>query len=369
MTEYDVIVVGAGMAGASLAAELAAGTKVLVLEQEDAPGRHATGRSAALYSEIYGNTVIRALTRASRPAILAENGRFARPRQCLHIARADQMERLEAFAALPDVASASRRMTAAEALAAAPLLRAGYVAAAVAELNAYDLDVDALHQHCLRRVRAAGGTVRCNACVTAGAFRAGLWHLEAGGETLSAPVVVNASGAWGDRVAAALGVAPLGLQPMRRTVALVPGPEADGWQDGPAIIDIDERFYFKPDAGRILVSPADETPSPPCDAFPDGIDVATAIDRMQGAADLPVKRVLATWAGLRTFTPDRTPAVGFDGVAEGFFWHVGQGGYGIQTAPAMGRLGASLALGRGVPSDLADLGFAAAEVAPGRFRA
>ncbi len=369
MTEADVIVVGAGMAGASLAASLTAGTKVVVLEAEEAPGQHATGRSAALYSEIYGNAVIRTLTRASRAAILADDGRFARPRGCLHLASAAQMERLEAFAALPDVAAASRRMSAAEVLAAVPLLRPDYVAGAVAELNAYDLDVDALHQAYLRQVRAAGGAVRCDAKVTGGTYDAGRWRIEAGGETFAAPVVVNAAGAWGDRVAAALGVAPLGLEPKRRTVALVPGPESDGWQDGPAIIDIDEQFYFKPDAGRMLVSPADETPSEPCDAFPDGVDVATAIDRMQGAANLPVKRVLATWAGLRTFTPDRTPAVGFEGRAEGFFWHVGQGGYGIQTAPAMGRLGASLVEGRGVPADLADLGLTEAAVAPGRFRA
>ncbi|KAF0182874.1 MAG: putative FAD dependent oxidoreductase [Caulobacteraceae bacterium] len=367
MVEAEVIVIGAGMAGASAAAEMASSAKVLVLEQEDRPGRHATGRSAALYSEIYGNEVIRTLTRASRPALQDQDGRFARARGCFHIASASQIARLEAFAALPDVGRASRWLSGAEARLEAPVLREGYVAAAVAELNAYDLDVDALHQHYLRRLTAAGGEVRCDAPVVRAERIGGGWRVLAGGEEFHARIVVNAAGAWGDVVARAAGVDPVGLQPKRRTAVLVESPEgarSDGW---PAVIDIGEQFYFKPDAGRILVSPADETPTEPCDAAPEEIDIAIAIDRVQAAADLPVRRVLSSWAGLRTFTPDRTPAVGFDPAAEGFFWLVGQGGYGIQTAPAMARLAAALALDRGLPADLADMGFDARSVAPGRF--
>lgn len=359
MREADVIVVGAGMAGASLAAELDPGTRVVVLEAEDAPGRHTTGRSAALFSEIYGNAVIRALTRASREGLAP----FMTPRDCLHIATADQLERLETFAALPDVAGASRRIGPEAALALCPMLKADVLAGALAELNAYDIDVDALHQSYLRRIRAAGGGIVCDARVEAAERVDGAWRVTAGGETYAAPVLVNAAGAWGDVVAQACGVASLGLEPKRRTIAIVPAPAT--CPDSPFVVDVDEDFYFKAEAGRVLVSPADETPSEPCDAAPEELDIAIAIDRVQGVADLPVSRVLASWAGLRTFAPDRTPVLGFDALADGFFWCVGQGGYGIQTAPAMGRLGAALALGRPVPAELAEVDVAA--LAAGRF--
>ncbi|MFD1189933.1 NAD(P)/FAD-dependent oxidoreductase [Phenylobacterium conjunctum] len=359
MREADVIVVGAGMAGASLAAELAPGTRVIVLEAEDAPGRHTTGRSAALFSEIYGNAVIRVLTRASREGLSP----FMTPRDCLHIATPEQLERLEAFASLPDVAASSRQVTPDEALSLCPMLKGEVLAGALAELNAYDIDVDALHQSYLRRIRASGGEVVCDARVEAGERADGLWRVTAGGEEFRAPVLVNAAGAWGDVVAGACGVAPLGLEPKRRTIAIVPAPAS--CPDSPFVVDVDEDFYFKAEAGRVLVSPADETQSAPCDAAPEELDIAIAIDRVQGVADLPVARVLASWAGLRTFAPDRTPVLGFASDAEGFFWCVGQGGYGIQTAPAMGRLGAALAQGRGVPKGLAEVDVAA--LGAGRF--
>lgn len=359
MREADVIVVGAGMAGASLAAALAPGTRVIVLEAEDAPGRHTTGRSAALFSEIYGNAVIRALTRASREGLTP----FMTPRDCLHVATADQMARLEAFASLPDVAASSRRVAAEDARRLCPMLKPEVVAGTLAELNAYDIDVDALHQHYLRAIRAEGGAVVCDARVEAGERVGGAWRVTAGGETYAAPVLVNAAGAWGDRVAQACGVAPLGLEPKRRTIAIVPAPTA--CPDSPFVVDVDEAFYFKAEAGRVLVSPADETPSAPCDAAPDELDIAIAIDRVQGVADLPVSRVLTSWAGLRTFAPDRTPVLGFDALAEGFFWCVGQGGYGIQTAPAMGRLGAALVQGQARPEGLAEVELAA--LGAGRF--
>ena len=363
MQDADVIVIGAGMAGASIAAELAPRARVIVLEAEDAPGRHTTGRSAALFSEIYGNAVIRALTRASRPVLLeAEDGRFAHARACLHIARADQMERLEAFAALPDVAGSSRRLSAAEARAAAPRLRSDYVAGAVEELNACDLDVDALHQHYLRLVKTAGGRIVCDARAERIERSGGAWRIAAGGDVFTAPRLVNAAGAWGDVVADLAGARPIGLAPLRRTIALVAAPE-DWPADHPAIIDIDEDFYLKPSPGRLMLCPADETPSPPCDAHPDELDIAIAVDRVQAALDLPVRRVEASWAGLRTFAPDRTPVLGY--AEDGFFWCVGQGGYGIQTAPAMGRLGAALVLGEGAPAGLEEVEVAA--LSPGRL--
>ncbi|MCI3134905.1 NAD(P)/FAD-dependent oxidoreductase [Phenylobacterium aquaticum] len=363
MQDCDVIVIGAGMAGASIATELAARqARVIVLEMEDAPGRHTTGRSAALFSEIYGNAVIRALTRASRPR-LAEG--FMTPRDCLHIASAEQLERLEAYAALPDVAGASRRVSAAEAIALCPILRPDYVAGALAELNAYDIDVDALHQAYLRQIRSLGGAVICDARLERAERTDGVWTVTAGGAAYRAPILVNAAGAWGDVVAALAGVAPLGLAPKRRTIAIVPAPKDGRCDDSPFVVDVDEQFYFKAEAGRIMISPADETPSDPCDAAPDELDVAIAIDRAQAAADLPVTRVLSSWAGLRTFAPDRTPVLGFDAAAAGFFWCVGQGGYGIQTAPAMGGLGAALVLGAAPPAGLEDLD--PALLSPARF--
>ena len=366
----DVIVIGAGMAGASVAAELARSRTVILLEREDRPGRHATGRSAALHSEIYGNAAIRALTRASRDTFLAPEGAepFVTPRDCLHIATADQLEALEAFAALPDVSAAVTRLDGEGARALAPLLRPGVVVAALREHNAYDLDVDAIHQYYLRALKARGGTLVCDAEPSSLVRRDSLWVAAWGEETAVAPILIDAAGAWGDQVAALGGVAPVGLQAMRRTIALVDLPDPVASRDWPMVIDIDEQFYFKPSSGQLLLSPADETPMEPHDAWADEMDIAIAVDRILGVADLEVTRVPHSWAGLRTFAPDRTPVVGFDPAAEGFFWLVGQGGYGIQTAPAMARLAAALAQGQPAPADLLDQGLDIADLSPGRFR-
>jgi D-arginine dehydrogenase len=366
----DVIVIGGGMAGASVGAELARTRRVILLEREDRPGRHATGRSAALHSEIYGPAAIRALTRASREAFLAPEGAapFATPRDCLHIAIAGQIPALETFAALPDVQAAVTRLDGAGARALAPLLKPGVVTAALREHNAYDLDVDAIHQHYLRALKARGGVLVCDAAVSGLMRRDGLWIAGWGEHTASAPIVIDAAGAWGDEVAVLAGVAPLGLQPMRRTIALVDLPDPAASRDWPMVIDIDEQFYFKPSSGQLLISPADETPMAPCDAWPEELDIAIAVDRIQQVADLDVSRVPHRWAGLRTFAPDRAPVVGFDPQADGFFWLVGQGGYGIQTAPAMARLAAALALGNAPPADLLAQGLDVADLSPERLR-
>ena len=365
----DVIVIGAGMAGASVAAELARSRRVILLEREDRPGRHATGRSAALHSEIYGPAAIRALTRASRSLFLAPEGAdpFVTPRDCLHIATAGQIAALETFAALPDVGPAVTRLDGAGARALSPLLRPGVVTAALREHNAFDLDVDAIHQHYLRALKARGGRLVCDAVITALERQDGLWTARFGEHAASAPLVIDAAGAWGDEVAALAGVAPLGLQALRRTIALVDLPDPAASRDWPMVIDIDEQFYFKPSSGQLLLSPADETPMAPCDAWPEELDIAIAVDRIQQVADLEVTRVPHSWAGLRTFTPDGTPAVGFDPRAGGFFWLVGQGGYGIQTAPALARLAAALALGQAPPADLTDQGLEIGDLDPGRF--
>ncbi len=368
----DVIVIGAGMAGASVAALLAERRRVLLLEAEERVGYHATGRSAALFSEIYGNRSIRALTRGSRDFLRAPPEGFTdvpliRPRASLFIATDRQLETLNGFAALPDVAPATRALSASEALALCPVLREDCLAAALLEPDSADLDVNALHQGYLRWFRARGGDLRAASPVLGLSRGAGGWRVRTGAEEHAAPVIVNAAGAWADELAGLAGVAPLGLTPLRRTAALVDPPAGVAVDAWPMVIDIAEAFYFKPDAGRLLISPADETPAAPGDAQPEDWDVALAVERIESATTLRIDRLRHRWAGLRTFAADRSPVVGFCAGAPGFFWLAGQGGYGIQTAPAMARAAAALIRGEPLPEDLRALGLAAADVSPARF--
>lgn len=367
-----IVVIGGGIAGASVAAELAvAGQDVLLLERESHPGYHTTGRSAALYTPSYGPPVIRALTRASAPDYAApptprRPHPLLRPRDVLFLARPDQAA---ALAALRDeLGDAVRPVAPAEARARLPLVREGHLGGALLDPAAADIDVDALHRQFLHALAAAGGEARMRAEVT-GLHRDGAgWRLATPQGELRADVVVNAAGAWADVVARMAGVAPVGLVPKRRTALLVAPPSGLAIGDWPMAVDVEERFYLRPDAGQLLLSPADETPSPPCDAQPDELDVAICIDRIQAAFDLPVHRIAHKWAGLRSFVADKAPVAGFAPDAPGFFWLAGQGGYGIQTAPALARVAAALALGRPVPADIADHGVAAAALAPGRER-
>jgi D-arginine dehydrogenase len=368
----DVVVIGAGIAGASAAAALAETLQVVVLEREAFPGMHSTGRSAALFSEIYGSAPVRALSRASRdflhrpPEGFAE-AQIVRPRGALHIASTSQIPALEAFASLPDVAGAVSLLTADEARAACPILREDYVGAAALERASADIDVDALHQAWLRQLRARDGRLVVNAEVTGLTRNGASWTVETPDLRIETGVVINAAGAWADKVAELAGATAIGLQPMRRTALIVdapPGADPHAW---PMVIDIDETFYFRPDAGALLLSPGDETPSEPCDAQPDELDIAVAIDRVQTAANLEVRRVRRSWAGLRSFVADRTPVVGFAPDAPGFFWLAGQGGYGIQTAPAMGQLAAALIRGESVPNTLLQHGVASLDLRPERF--
>ena len=368
---FDFVVIGAGIAGVSIAAELAAEGKVGVLEMEASPGLHATGRSAAVYTELYGNAAIRALTRASREFFLTpRNGSsaFATDRGCLYIAREDQLELLRRLATLPDVISAATCVQPPAIRTLVPFLRPDYAAAAVYEPRAYDLDVNAIHQYYLRLLKDRGGRLFCSTALEVAMRQDGLWNVRCAGAELSAPVLVNAAGAWGDAIAGAAGVQKVGLQPMKRTAVVVEAPASNTFAVAPCVIDIGENFYFKPHASKLLLSPADETPSEPCDAYADDFDVAVAIDRVQQVADFSVERAPKSWAGLRTFAPDRTPIVGFDPDIDGFFWHVGQGGYGIQTAPAIARLAANLALRRPAPKDLLEHGLDASALAVSRFR-
>lgn len=377
--DCDFLVIGAGMAGASAACELLTlvgerGASVVVLEREDTPGYHSTGRSAALYSETYGNAVIRMLSRASRAFLEAPPPGFAdhpvlTPRGLLYAARADQQPAAERlFEECSGMTPGVRLLDSTQIKALSPVLQPGYGAAAVFEPAAMDIDVNAIHQGFLRGFGARGGTLVTGAGIRALERRNGRWLVETGAGSFSAETVVNAAGAWADEVASLAGVEPLGLQPKRRTVITFEPPTGARMDTWPLVVDIDETFYFRPEAGRVLASPADETPVAPCDAQPDELDVATAVDRIERATTLRVARIVNKWAGLRSFFADKTPAVGPDADAPGFFWLAGQGGYGIQTAPAMARLAAALATAGEVPPDLADAGLTAADVSPARLR-
>jgi D-arginine dehydrogenase len=344
---FDILVIGAGIAGTSIAAELAATHRVAILEREAHPGYHATGRSAALFSESYGNETVRALSRASRDFFYAPPQGFAdqplvRPRGSLQIAAESQMSQLEALAKNPDLAGSVRRLDRAAALAICPVLRPERVCAALLENDAADVDVHGLHQGYLRRFLGAGGRMIVEAEALALDFDGRAWAVVTRNGTYAAPIIVNAAGAWADTIASLARVLPLAIQPCRRTVVLAELPDGIVAERWPMVLDIDEEFYMKPDAGLLLVSPADETPSPPCDVQPEEWDVAVAIDRVEQATTLSLTRLRKRWAGLRSFAPDRSPVIGFDPAREGFFWLAGQGGYGIQTAPAAARLAACL---------------------------
>jgi D-arginine dehydrogenase len=370
---FDVLIIGGGIAGTSAAANLAGACRVALAERESQPGYHATGRSAALFSEIYGNAAIRALTRASRahlfePPPAFSQTRLVSPRGALYIARRDQSARLDAMAALPDVAAGANEVEEVRARALSPLLREGYALRALHEPEARDIDVDALHQGYLRQLRERGGRLFLESEILALERREGAWRARATHGEIEAKVVIDAAGAWADQVAALAGLAPIGLTPRRRTAVLVDVPDGAAIARSAMTIDVDETFYFKPDAGLLLISPADETPVEPCDAQPEELDVANAVARVEAATTLEVRRVRAKWAGLRSFVADRSPVVGFDPSAPGFFWLAGQGGYGIQTAPALGRLAAALVLGEGAPAEVMDFGLMLADIAPARLK-
>jgi D-arginine dehydrogenase len=345
MTEAcDFAVIGAGMAGASLAAGLAGAGRVLLVEAEDHPGYHATGRSAAFWTESYGGPGVQPLTTASGPYL--RDGGFLTSRAALTIGQAHQEAEVRAFAERFARLGVSVQLLERDALRQRiPGLRNGWTLGAL-EPECCDIDVAALHQHYLAQCRQRGVELRCRAGLR-GATRTGSgWRLKlADGGDVQAALLVNAAGAWADDVAALAGIAPLGIAPFRRTVAqLRIDPQAPA--DLPLVLDIAGKFYFKPESGRLWLSPHDETPTPPCDAAPEEIDVAMAIDRMQRVVDWQVKAVEHRWAGLRSFAPDRLPVYGFDPADLRFFWFAGQGGFGIQTAPAAARLAAGLVLGK-----------------------
>jgi D-arginine dehydrogenase len=360
----DVLIVGAGMAGASLAAALVAhggAGRVLMVEGESQPGYHATGRSAAFWQETYGGPGVQPLTSASGPVLQALG--VLRRRRGLTLARAGEEQALADLAArFAELGVAMELLPRAAIAALVPGLREAWVAG-VMEEDCCDIDVAGLHQHYLAQARGGGVEVLCNARVADMAQAAGHWQVAlADGRVIGARVVVNAAGAWADELARMAGAAPLGITPYRRTMVQARVAPA-ATDDLPLVLDLGETFYFKPESGRIWLTPHDEAPTPPCDAAPEEIDVAIAIDRFESVVDWRVERVEHRWAGLRSFAPDRLPVYGFDADVPGFFWCAGQGGFGIQTAPAGADLAARLLLGLGAGE------VDPAPYAPGRFSA
>ena len=356
-SQSDVIVLGAGMAGASLAAELAEKRTVTLLEIEDQPGRHATGRSAAMFIESYGNETIRALTRTSRSFLAAPPTGFAEvplltPRASLVIANTESLLILDRIHAEARYGASLLRLDSATALAMVPILRAEAAAGALLDPSGRDIDVAALLQAYLRVARHSGARLIMGAAELDIRREGGLWHVQSRVGTFRAPLLVNATGAWADQVAAMVGAKAIGLKPMRRTALTVAAPVGCDVRRWPAVIDAHESFYFKPETGQLLLSPANEDLMDPCDAMPEELDVAIAVDRFERATTMRVQRVVHRWAGLRSFVADRTPVVGFDPRVEGFFWLAAQGGYGIQAAPALARTAVALITGRALPPDI-----------------
>jgi D-arginine dehydrogenase len=371
---FDIIVIGSGIAGASAAAEMSSESRVLLLEREEFPAYHSSGRSAAFFSETYGNRIVRALTVASRAFYMSPPPGFADVpllRRCGSVAMgcAGQAEAVEsAFLShrelVPTVAlleeNALRELV--------PVVRPGYAVAAVHEPEACRIDVHALHQGYLRLFRERGGRLLCNAEVTALSRERAGWRAVTRVGEFAADIIVNAAGAWCDVIARMAGAESVGLVPKRRTAIIFDAPEGltvDAW---PVVSDIAEQFYFLPESGRILGSPADETAVEPCDVQPEEIDVAIAADRIGRATTLKIERIQRRWAGLRSFVADKTPVIGYDDAVTGFFWLAGQGGYGFQTSPAAARCAAALVMERELPKDVQHFGIAPSQLAPARCR-
>ena len=377
MREFDFILIGAGIAGASLAWRLVQSTtpaRVLMIERESQPGYHTTGRSAALYMESYGPPGVRALTRASRTFFEHPPEGFAEvpllgPRGALHLAFTGQEAALAALQAeLAPCCRELRALDAAAALALAPCLRADRLIGALLDPDAQDMDVDAIHQGYLRGFRRAGGELHTGTTVAQAARDGNGWRLVlSGGEVVRARTVVDAAGAWADKVAAAFGAAPVGLVPKRRSAFTFDARPQDRPAEWPALIAIDESWYIKPGHGRLLGSPANADPTVPHDVVPEELDIALGIHAIGEATHLAIRRPTSTWAGLRSFVADGELVIGPDAVCPGFFWLAAQGGYGIQSAPGASALAEALLRGAPVPPELLRHGVDPAALSPTRL--
>jgi D-arginine dehydrogenase len=361
--EFDAVIVGAGIAGASAAHALAPHAKVLLLEREAQPGMHSTGRSAAMFMESYGPTQVRALTRASRAFYEAPPSGFAdatilAPRGALYAAWEGQEAALDALlASLSATGSVVARIDADECLRRVPVLRAEGLLGGVFEVDAMDIDVHALHQGFLRGAKRAGAVVWTDAELARADNAGGIWQLVlADGRRCSARTLVNAAGAWADEVARRCGAAPLGIQPKRRSAFTFAAPADLDIRPWPTVCNVQESWYIKPDAGQLLGSPANADPVPAHDVVPEELDIATGIAAIEADTTLTIRRPARTWAGLRSFAPDGELVIGWDALRPAFFWLAGQGGYGIQSAAGAAQLAAALWLGAPLPEALRALG-------------
>jgi D-arginine dehydrogenase len=369
---FDAIVIGAGISGAAAAYEMALGRRVLMLEAESRPGYHSTGRSAALYTPNYGNDVVRALILAGRPFLDRPPPSFAqhpmvKPRGAVAIAGPEDIAAFEERLALSGPGHEIHEIAPEEAVRHVPILRREGIARALHEIDIEDMDVAAIHQGFLTGFRHRGGELICDARVDRIERRRDGWQVRAGDLAATAPILINAAGAWADEIAGLAGLPPVGLVPKRRTAILVdlpPGTDPAGW---PALDHCGNEHYFRPDSGtRLMVSPGDETPSPPCDAQPDEMDVAYLVDWLERTTTLQVRRLLHQWAGLRCFVADQSPVVGPDPLADGFYWLAGQGGYGIMLAAPLARGLKGLIESGELPPDLIAHGARPEALAPRR---
>ena len=372
-TEYAII--GAGIAGASVAYELAKkGQSVAILEMEDTPGYHSTGRSAAFYAPVYGNHSVRCLTKLSgsfyenTPTGFCEHSLLS-PRGALFIANKESESKLKKF--YDDVKGLSNEVKLeAEDFARNKIsaLKEKSVTTCVWDPTSQELDVAALHQGYLKQAKAFGANLFVDSEVKKIRKSASNWLIETQNNEFSAKVIVNAAGAWCDHIAELAAIERIGLQPKKRSVCTVPVQSKYDTKNWPLVVDINEKFYFKPEGDGLLISPADETLVEPMDAFTDQLDLAIAIDRVSKVIDVPLQRISHEWAGLRSFVSDKSPVIGFEPNEDGFFWFAGQGGYGIQMASGAAKLAASMLLSKPIPSELNKMNFELSSVTTERFR-
>jgi len=377
MTEearFDIAVVGAGIAGASLAARLAGHRSVVLLERESQPGYHSTGRSAAMFMESYGPPAVRALTRASRQFYLGPPDGFTdvpllAPRGALYLAQTGQQDLLHKLRLeLQDSCPELRQLDRAQVLETVACLRPENTYVGLLDSMAMDIDVHALHQGFLRQMRRGGGVLHTNAEVLAARREQGFWQLELAGATrVQAQVVVNAAGAWADQLGSLFGARAIGLVPHRRSAFTFRPPQDLDTAAWPVVTSVSESWYFKPDAGVLLGSPANADAMQPHDVAPEEIDIATAIHYIEAATTMQIRRPLRSWAGLRSFVPDGELVIGWDNRCDGFFWLAAQGGYGIQSAPAASELAASLVLQAPLPESMRQHGVDPAAMSPLRL--
>jgi D-arginine dehydrogenase len=369
MTHYDFMVVGAGIAGASIAAHLAATHKVVLIDMEQRAGYHTTSRSAASYEPNYGPPPMLAFTRESDDFFKSPPEGFAdapllTPRSSLFFEAEGQAHHTTKLLAH---AAGLEEISLQQAEVLFPVLKPDYARRCFLDAHTADIDVDLLHRGYLKMLKGRGGTMLMSSPLKSAARKDAVWHVKCGATDLTAPNIVNASGAWGDEVAKLCGAKPVGLIPKRRSIGVVPMDDNLDFKDWPMVTDVGETWYAKPQSGKLIVSSADATPVEPHDAYADDMAIAEGIDRLMTATTLEVERLDHSWGGLRTFAPDGNPVVGFDPYTEGFFWLVGQGGYGIQSCPALAETAAAMALRQPISNRMTDFSLNPADITPDRF--